>query len=889
MSALTDLPATQEKEVLIMSTVPSVLTEPLSIMEADTLNSSYRPVHLSLSDLADRVRHAQVRDKVSQSAPGFFFGEATQSPTPGPITNALVKCRTALVLDIEGTQVPADAPARVARLPWASLTYGSPTYRSVSPRWRVIIPSKDPLSPGDTARATWWVIHSLGAEEWVDPVCDQAARRYFAPLIATDNGEVGLLELEGLPCHLAEGSSGRWFSMSDVPEAFEPPAEASANASRPFRGRRQDPRDRDDVYGAFARHYDLDTASERCSEWVGKPLPYEHVKENTWRWVGADGDGCNPDPSRPALVQFAQDAPLYFDHAGSSPHAGQTLWAFDIVASWAFGPQAARDGRPDLDGELARTLPPQERPSTKALLAYIEEHMDQFPEIAADVFPTPAVSQAQAPAPADPEASAPPASAASTRTVDEVRAKLSPLRAPSMTRKLDTPGDRELIAAHDPVMTSLVRDVRTGKVGWLTPPPGRRPTSQDAATARKVGYYPRSSEDLSLVRDYVSSTYANRLVTADVAKLILDRAVSSARPHDDFAEYLDALPAWDGVPRLDRWHAGVVDDPDDRLALRRFVISLVARTRRPGCKVGWIPVLIGAQDTLKTTTLEWLVGDRCYQMQNLDEPHLMEKLVRYPLVIWDEFHLSQSDRDPYVNRAKALITGSSDMWHENYSTSESEAARMWVMAATTNAFDIPSSMEGTRRFMPVRIASDGGPRGADGGPLWRTEALREQIMAEAVAAFEAGEPFTLSDPTGREAQRRALSRVREASSEAEDIARFLSQEWPSGWCAASADARAFYRRQRASTPTLEVQGVPGELTLLPVVTLRVLMQDALCLPSSSWSSRRIQIRVKAALMDLGWVPGRRRIGGTSTAVWLRPAPDPVLEATKLTAEVAASA
>lgn len=871
-----------------MSMVPGVLTEPIPLMEAERFNSSYRAVRLSLSDLADRVRHAEVRDKVSRSAPGLFFGVATRSPTVGPVSKAQVECRTALVLDLEardGGSMPADVPARIARLPWASLTYGSPTYRSVSPRWRAVIPSTDPLSEDDTARATWWVIHVLGAAEWTDPTCDQVARRYFAPLIASDNEEAGLVELEGLPCHLSGGSQGRWFSMSDVPELFEPPAVASPKSRR---GRRRDPRARDDVYGAFARHYDLDTAIERCAEWFGRPLPYEHVKENSWRWAGAADDGAGR-PGSQALVQFAQDAPLYFDHAGSSPHHGETLWVFDIVASWAFGPQAARDGRADLDGESAKTLPPQERPSTKALLRYIEEHLDQFPEIAEETFPAPPAL----PAPAAPDAvseapslSAP--SAPSTWTVREVRAKLSPLRTPSLTRKLDAPGDRELIAAHDPVMTSLVRDVRTGKVGWSSPPPGRRPTSNDAETASKVGYYPRNGEDLSLVRDYVSLTYANRLVTADVARLILDRAVSSARPHDEFAEYLDALPKWDGVPRLDRWHAGVVDDSDDRLALRRFVVSLVARTRKPGCEVGWIPVLIGAQDTLKTTTLKWLVGGRCYQMQNLDEPHLMERLVRYPLVIWDEFHLSQSDRDPYVNRAKALITGSSDMWHENYSTSESEAARMWVMAATTNSFDIPSSMEGTRRFMPVRIASDGGPRGADGAPLWRTEALREQIMAEAVAAFEAGEPFTLSDREGREAQRRALARVREDAPEAEDIARFLSQEWPSGWCAASADARAFYRRQRAATPSLEVQGVPGELTLLSVVTLRVLMQDALCLPSSSWSSRRVQMRVRAALKALGWTQGRRRIGGTSTAVWLRPDPDPVREATRLTAEAAAA-
>lgn len=871
-----------------MGAVLSVLTEPFSVMEAEVFNGSYRSVQLSLSDLADRVRCAEVRDKLTWSAPGLFFGEATQSETDGPISTGLVKCRTALVLDIEGERVPADVPGRVACLPWASLTYGSPTYQPASPRWRAVIPSKDPLSSADVARATWWVIHVLGAREWVDPTCDQLARRYFAPLIAADNDEAGLLELEGLPRRLSRGSEERWFSLSDVPESFEPPAAASQNHSR---GRRKDPRARDDVYGAFARCYDLDTAIERCEEWCGRPLPYEHAKENSWRWTGADADGAGV-PGSQALVQFAQDAPLYFDHAGSSPHHGETLWVFDIVASWMFGPQAARDGREDFDGESARTLPPHERPSTKKLLEFIEGRMELFPELSAEVFSAPA----ELPAPPALPVSADPADGRSsadvthpddsTWTVDEVRAKLSPLRTPSLTRKLDAPGDRELIVAHDPVLASLVRDVRTGKVGWLTPPPGRRLTSQDTETAKKVGYYPRNGEDLSLVRDYVSSTYAGRLVTADVAKLILDRAVSSARPHDGFAEYLDALPKWDGVPRLGRWHAGVVDDPDDMLAMRRFVVSLVARTRRPGCKVGWIPVLVGAQDTLKTTTLEWLVGDRCYRMENLDEPHLMEKLVRYPLVIWDEFHLSQSDRDPYVNRAKALITGSSDMWHENYSTSESEAARMWVMAATANTFDIPSSMEGTRRFMPVRIASDGGPRRGDGSPAWRTEALRRQVLAEAVAAFEAGEPFTLSDPAGREAQRRALSRVREDAPEMEDIARFLSQEWPSGWCAASADARAFYRRQRASTPTLEVQGVPGELTLLPVVTVKVLLQDALCLPPSSWSSRRVSMRVRAALKELGWVQGKRRVGGVSTAVWLRPEADSVSEATRLTAEAA---
>lgn len=866
----------------------SPLDAPVRMMEANHFSSKYREVDLSLRDLAIRVQFATVAEKSASTSPGLFFGRAEQRPMDKTVRGDQRLYRSAIVLDLEEgeSSVPHDVPQRVEALPWAALLYASPSYTRSAPRWRLVVPVSAPLSADDTPRVTGYVAQRLGAYEWLDWTCREPARRYYAPFISDRNPEADALSEDGMPYCLSEGVEHRWLAAEDVPGDYALPVRRRSPERVPDRGGRprRDPRTSDSQFGVFSRCYDLDALIEMSGDWPSGRIPYAHSTPTMWYWTGAACDDAEP-ADEPSLSQIEPGVPLYKDHAASSPQAGRTSTAFDIASSWMYGPLARQDGRPDYDAGFSSDTPPQDRPSSKLFWDFISENPAMFAAMADETFAeVPQELQEHKDA-----ADVPSLAEMDAWSVKRVWGELSPLDLKTKGRKLDNPADQELIARRDPVLRRLVRDARSGQVGWCAPPPGREVDDQDRAQARKRNMFPRRPEDATLARVYVEKTYACRQVTADIAKKIFDMAVSGARSVDAFRDYLDSLPKWDGVSRLGSWHAGVVDNPDDRLALRRFVISLVARTRRPGCEVGWIPVLVGAQDTLKTTTLQWLVGGRCYRMNSLDEPHLMERMVRYPLVIWDEFHLAQSDRDPYVNRVKDLITGSSDMWHENYSTSESEAERMWVMAATTNSFDIPSSMEGARRFMPVRIASDGGPRGEDGGPLWRTEALREQVLAEAVAAFEAGEPFTLSDPAGRAAQQRALARVREDAPELEDVARFLSQRWPSGWCAADAKAREIYRRQRAETPELEVRNVPGELTLLPVVTVKVLLQDALGLPPSQCASQRVRVRVKAVLKELGWAPGKRRIGGVSTAVWVRPKADPVAEATAVTAEAAADA
>jgi hypothetical protein len=61
--------------------------------------------------------------------------------------------------------------------------------------------------------------------------------------------------------------------------------------------------------------------------------------------------------------------------------------------------------------------------------------------------------------------------------------------------------------------------------------------------------------------------------------------------------YLDSL-IWDQLPRLDTWMRrllGAADDPYTRKVAAAFLISAVARVRRPGIKADCLPIFEGPQ------------------------------------------------------------------------------------------------------------------------------------------------------------------------------------------------------------------------------------------------------------------------------------------------------
>ena len=73
---------------------------------------------------------------------------------------------------------------------------------------------------------------------------------------------------------------------------------------------------------------------------------------------------------------------------------------------------------------------------------------------------------------------------------------------------------------------------------------------------------------------------------------------------DPFKDYLEELPPWDGIDRLDQMFHTCIMAEDTALnsaAGRAWLVAAVARTYEPGRKHDWIPVLIGAQGCGKST------------------------------------------------------------------------------------------------------------------------------------------------------------------------------------------------------------------------------------------------------------------------------------------------
>jgi predicted P-loop ATPase len=97
------------------------------------------------------------------------------------------------------------------------------------------------------------------------------------------------------------------------------------------------------------------------------------------------------------------------------------------------------------------------------------------------------------------------------------------------------------------------------------------------------------------------------------------------------------------------------------------------------------------------------------------------------------------------SRLKAWLTSTHDMYRAPYARSVGRKARCCVICGTTNRQQFLTDDTGSRRFWIVPVA----------GPIDRESlaAVRDQLWAEAVCAYEAGEEWWLSHESEQERER----------------------------------------------------------------------------------------------------------------------------------------
>lgn len=180
------------------------------------------------------------------------------------------------------------------------------------------------------------------------------------------------------------------------------------------------------------------------------------------------------------------------------------------------------------------------------------------------------------------------------------------------------------------------------------------------------------------------------------------------REVDPVAAYFEGLPEWDGVSRIGSWlpdYAGVEDDSGLAGAYGwKWLLSVVARTYDPGCKVDTILCVVGRQGAGKSTMFKVLAPGGSYADIPLDpsDKDAVRRAGGYAVVEWGE--LSGLSRREQAD-LKAYLSRGTDLVRLPYATQDERLERRGVFVATTNKAKFLADETGSRRYWVVRCGS----------------------------------------------------------------------------------------------------------------------------------------------------------------------------------------
>ena len=309
-------------------------------------------------------------------------------------------------------------------------------------------------------------------------------------------------------------------------------------------------------------------------------------------------------------------------------------------------------------------------------------------------------------------------------------------------------------------------------------------------------------------------------------------------------EYLDGLPAWDGVPRLGHWLPeclGAEEGEYTRLVGTWFLMGMVQRVRHPGCQMDYMVVLEGLQGKRKSTALrvlavrdEWF-ADTPVRVGTPDAMLSIAGKLLYEIAEMDSFNRAET------TAVKSYISSREDRVREPYGRRFVDRKRSGVFAGSTNQSEYFKDPTGARRFWPV--ACDGSI------DLAKLTEWRDQLFAE------------------------AMSRL--ASSDAEERRYWPTRAEEEKWLIPQQERREivdpWFERLAVWLESKQNYGESGlEVREVDSFTSFDLLTKCLMVPQDRIDGGRgMATRVGTAMHKLGWVK-QRDGGGARLHRYLRP-------------------
>lgn len=477
-----------------------------------------------------------------------------------------------------------------------------------------------------------------------------------------------------------------------------------------------DPLEKPGIVGAFCRAYTIEEAIEAFLTDVYEPS----AMNGRYDYIPAD--------SSAGVVVY--DGKFAYSHHATDPVCGKLLNAFDLVRLHKFR---------ELDENVGLDTPPGKLPSFKAMgdFALADDKVKA-------VFVEERIAQASA------------------EFSDEDWQ--NGLELDKSGHVKNTLHNLTLILENDPNLKGVVfnqlldgMEIK-GEVPWKHPSKFWR----DADDAQLISYV-----------DAHYGTFSARNYDIAVTKVADDRAYHPIR------EFIESLPEWDKVPRVDTLlvdYLGAADTAYVRAVTRKTLCAAISRVLRPGCKFDSMLVLNGPQGVGKSTLIAKLAGEWFSDSLNLGDTKdktAAEKLQGYWILeIGELAGLKKAE----VETLRSFLSRQNDIYRAAFGKRATPHLRQCVFFGTTNAESgYLRDTTGNRRFWPVKTPGSGKKQSWN---LTHEEIL--QIWAEALVYVRQGEKLYLSpemDALAKDEQREAME-----SDEREGLVReYLDTLLPERW------------------------------------------------------------------------------------------------------------
>lgn len=650
---------------------------------------------------------------------GFVAGELKE----GRRNNACVLSRSMITLDLDFAD--EDFLDDVTDLyGYRCCIYSTHKHTEKKPKYRWIIPLNREVTPDEYEAIARKQASFIGMDQF-DDTTYQPARMMFWPSTSKD-GEFVFRNIEGELLNADD-------ELDDYPDwkdmSYWPRSSREAEITKKLAKKQEDPHSKTGWIGAFCRTYTIQEAIEKFI-----PEVYTPTKDDS-RWTYSKGSTAG------GLVIY-EDKYAYSNH-GTDP-AGQMLCnSYDLVRTHLFGPE-------DKDQMLEFVSKDETTRDTMAAERRAEIEADFADELKD-------------------------ASQDDGRTADDNTGWINSLDYDKKGNLKQTTDNIVKILMNDPRIkdglggVDLFRSkaVKTGNLPWYKYNP------QDTTW---------SDTDDAALRYFLEKHYeiVNKGKADDALAFVHD--TNSFHPVRD---YLKAL-VWDGVERVDHLFTDYLGTPESeytKAVARKILAGAVARVFKPGCKMDYMPVLVGAQGLGKSHFLSVLGGAWFSDsITTISGKEGYEALHGSWIVEMAEL---TATRKSDIEAIKQFISKREDRYRKAYARRVSDNPRQCVFVGTTNDTEFLRDFTGNRRFWPITAGE--GPKNKSIFDDLPGE--RDQIWAEAVYIYKEGEPLFLEGEAAIQAEE--MQEEHTYRSVREDLIRdYLDRKLPADW-----DDLEIYQRQ----------------------------------------------------------------------------------------------